>query len=43
MLDFTPVPLEQLRAGQSLENVEVLDLGLDDIFTDYIGGQRAPA
>jgi ABC-2 type transport system ATP-binding protein len=41
--DFTPAAVEQLRAGQPLENVEVLDLGLDDIFKDYIRGQRVPA
>ena len=39
--DFTPEAVEQVRAQQGVENVEVIDLGLEDLFKDFIRGQRA--
>ncbi len=41
--DFTDAAVEQMRSGNSVENVEVIDLGLEDIFKDYVRGWRASA
>lgn len=41
--DFTADTVEQIRGRNSVENVEVLDLSLEDIFKDYIRGRRAMA
>ena len=39
--DFSPATVERLRATNRLEQVEVIDLGLEDIFKDYVRGWRA--
>ncbi len=41
--DFAADTVECLRAANQLEQVEVIDLGLEDIFKDYIRGQRVSA
>lgn len=40
--DFSPATVERLRATNRLEQVEVIDLGLEDIFKDYVRGWRTP-
>ena len=39
--DFSNDTLERLRAANRLEHFEVIDLGLEDIFKDYVRGWRA--
>lgn len=39
--DFTENTVEQIRSRNGVENVEVIDLSLEDIFKDYIRGRRA--
>lgn len=39
--DFVPSKLEQLRSNNKLDQVEVVDLGLEEIFKDYIRGAGA--
>lgn len=39
--DFSADKLESLRRANRLEQVEVIDLGLEDIFKDYVRGWRA--
>jgi ABC-2 type transport system ATP-binding protein len=39
--DFTSEAAEEIRAQQGVECVEVIDLGLEDVFKDFIKGQRA--
>lgn len=41
--EFSPEVLERLQAANQLEGVEVIDLGLEDIFKDYVRGWRASA
>ncbi len=38
--DFTADKVAQLRAENPVENVEVIDLGLEDVFKDIVRGQR---
>jgi ABC-2 type transport system ATP-binding protein len=38
--DFTHETVEQLRAQEGVDHVEVIDLGLEDLFKDFIRGQR---
>jgi len=38
---FSPDTLEYLRSSYSLDNIEVIDLGLEDIFKDLVRGRRA--
>jgi ABC-2 type transport system ATP-binding protein len=38
---YSPATVDFLEARYPLENVEVSDLGLEDVFKDYIKGQRA--
>ena len=38
--DFVPDTLERLRSSNPLEQFEVVDLGLEEIFKDYIRGTR---
>ncbi len=40
---FSPATLGYLRSTYPIENVEVQDLGLEDVFKDYIRGQRVQA
>jgi ABC-2 type transport system ATP-binding protein len=40
---FSPATLEYLHRTYPVENVEVQDLGLEDVFKDYIRGQRVQA
>ena len=40
---FSPSTLEYLRTKYSLDNVEVIDLGLEDVFKDLIKGRKATA
>jgi len=39
--DFTPDTLEQIRAQPGVEHVEIIDLGLEGLFKDFIRGRRA--
>ncbi len=39
--DFSTEKVEQLRAQNPVEHVEVIDLGLEDVFKDIVRGQRA--
>ena len=41
--DFKDSTAEQIRGTNGVENVEVIDLSLEDIFKDYIRGRRASA
>jgi ABC-2 type transport system ATP-binding protein len=40
---FTPATVEQLRGKYPVDSVEVIDLGLEDVFKDFIRGRRASA
>jgi ABC-2 type transport system ATP-binding protein len=40
---FTPATVEFLKGKYQLASVEVSDLGLEDVFKDYIRGRRASA
>ncbi len=40
--DFSPDMVECLRARNSLNNVEVFDLSLEEIFKDYVRGAQTP-
>ena len=39
--DFSPDKVQQIRAHNGVDHVEVIDLGLEDLFKDFIKGQRA--
>ncbi len=39
--DFAPEKVQALRAQNAVEHVEVIDLGLEDVFKDFVKGQRA--
>jgi ABC-2 type transport system ATP-binding protein len=39
--DFSEEKLREVRALEGVEHVEVLDLGLEELFKDFIKGQRA--
>ncbi len=41
--DFTPQMLDQLKSENQLSHVEVSGVGLEDLFKDYIRGQRVEA
>jgi len=41
--DFTSDTVDRLRSANPLQNVEVIDLGLEDIFKDYIRGAEVVA
>ncbi len=41
--DFTDDTIPRLRAANQLETVEVMDLGLEEIFKDYVKGWRKNA
>jgi len=41
--DFSPDVVSHLRSSNQLEHVEVIDLGLEDIFKDYVRGWRESA
>jgi len=38
---FSPSTVEYLRTKYSLDNIEVIDLGLEDVFKDLIKGRKA--
>ncbi len=38
--DFSPDKVEQVRTLNGVEHVEVLDLGLEELFKDFVKGQR---
>ena len=38
---FTPATVEQFRSAHPVDSVEVIDLGLEDVFKDFIRGRRA--
>jgi ABC-2 type transport system ATP-binding protein len=38
--DFSPEKVQQLQAMDGVENVGVVDLGLEELFKDFIRGQR---
>ena len=38
--DFSPEKVQQVRAIDGVENVSVIDLGLEELFKDFIRGQR---
>ena len=39
--DFTPELVPQIQAEEGVEHVEVIDLGLEELFKDFVRGQRA--
>jgi hypothetical protein len=39
--DWTPETVQQIRAQPGVDHVEVMDLGLEELFKDIIRGQRA--
>jgi len=39
--DFTPEIVQGIRAEEGVEHVEVVDLGLEELFKDFIRGKRA--
>lgn len=39
--DFTLETAQQIRAQEGVSHVEVIDLGLEDLFKDFVRGQRA--
>jgi ABC-2 type transport system ATP-binding protein len=39
--DFAPEKVQQVRALDGVEHVSVVDLGLEELFKDFIRGQRA--
>jgi ABC-2 type transport system ATP-binding protein len=39
--EFSQDTIERIRGGNQLKNIEVLDLSLEDIFKDFIRGQRS--
>lgn len=41
--DFSGATIEHLRATNQLEKIEVVDIGLEDIFKDYVRGWRTQA
>ena len=40
MTDFQPVMLEQLRNEPGVEQAEVIDIGLEDLFKDFVKGRK---
>ncbi len=38
--DFSPEKVQQVRAIDGVEHADVIDLGLEDLFKDFIRGQR---
>ena len=40
---FTPDTLDSLRHNYPVDTVEVIDLGIEDIFKDFVKGRRASA
>ena len=40
---FSPATLEYLRGNYQVQSVEVIDLGLEDVFKDFIKGRRVTA
>ncbi len=40
---FTPDTLEFVRSRYAVQHVEVIDLGLEDVFKDFVKGRRASA
>lgn len=40
---FRPGMLAELRATNAVENIEVFDLGLEDVFKDYVRGRKVSA
>lgn len=39
--DFTPETVQQMRTQAGVEHVEVIDLGLEELFKDFIRGRKA--
>jgi len=39
--DFGNEMVQRIRAQEGIDHVEVIDLGLEDLFKDYIRGRRA--
>jgi hypothetical protein len=37
---FTPETVQQIRAQEGVDHVHVIDLGLEDLFKDFVKGQR---
>ncbi len=40
--DFSPEKVQQVRALDGVERADVIDLGLEELFKDFIRVQRAP-
>ena len=38
--DFSPEKVQQVRAIEGVEHADVIDLGLEELFKDFIRGQR---
>jgi len=39
--DFTPEKVQRLRDQNAVDHVEVIDVGLEDVFKDFVKGRRA--
>ena len=39
--DFTQETVQQIQAQEGVDHVEVLDLGLEDLFKDFVRGRKA--
>ena len=39
--DFTPETVQKIGDLQGVENVDVIDIGLEDLFKDFVKGQRS--
>ena len=39
--NFSAEKVRQIRAENGVDHVEVIDLGLEDLFKDFIKGERA--
>jgi ABC-2 type transport system ATP-binding protein len=41
VVDFTPATVQQIQTQAGVDQVDVVDIGLEDLFKDFIRGQRA--
>ena len=39
--DFTLDKVQQIQAQEGVDHVEVIDLGLEDLFKDFVRGRKA--
>ena len=38
--DFTEETMQQINSEEGIDHVEVIDLGLEDLFKDYVRGRK---